>query len=303
MSPRRGETPAGPVPVPDGLTAGELCGLTLAELERRLAGVRLPAPHRATPADIECLERLGRILAADGRSGTERLAERFLRAARKCRAERRRVAAMLEAEAALCPPDAVNVAGIDEAGRGPLAGPVVAAAVILRPGVIVPGLNDSKQIPEDVREELYERILDASLAWGVGIAGPGLIDRINILQATYVAMRRAAAKLAVRPDYLLVDGFRVPGLDLPHRGVVHGDAICGSIAAASLIAKVTRDRIMRRVAERFPAFGFERNKGYSCREHWEALRRNGPCPAHRRSFLGGLQGSLFDEEEVEVADA
>lgn len=275
--------------------ARDLRRLTLTEIEELVARLGVPLPRRANPEDIARLEKLGRDLAADSRAGVKRLGQRLDRAARDCREERRRVAAMLEAEATLCPPDAASVAGIDEAGRGPLAGPVVAAAVILKPGRIVPGLNDSKQVPEDVREELYEEIRGAGLAVGVGVAGTGLIERINILQATYVAMRRAVVRLGVRPDYALVDGFRVPGLDLPHRGIVKGDTICASIAAASIVAKVTRDRIMRHVARRFPDYGFERNKGYATAEHWAALGRCGPCPAHRRSFLGasGSEVGLF----------
>ena len=275
--------------------ARDLRRLTLAEIEEFTARLDVPLPHRGNPVDIARLEKWSRALGADGRTGVKRLGRRLDRAAQACREERRRVSAMLEAEAALCPPDAASVAGIDEAGRGPLAGPVVAAAVILRPGEIVPGLNDSKQVPEDVREELYGRIVAASLAVGVGVAGTGLIERINILQATYVAMRRAAARLGVRPDYTMVDGFRVPGLDLPHRGIVKGDATCASIAAASIVAKVTRDRIMRQVARRFPDYGFERNKGYATAEHWAALERRGPCPAHRRGFLGagGTEVGLF----------
>ncbi len=260
--------------------------LPLAALAEEVARVGVPAVHRATPEDVERLESLARTLRADPRAGVRKLAERLERVVLAYREERRRVAAMFEAEAVFCPPEAVLVAGVDEAGRGPLAGPVVAAAVILPAGFVVPGLNDSKQIPEETREELYETIVRAAVAWGVGFAGPGLIERINILEATYAAMRRAVARLSVRPDYVLVDGFRVPGLAAPHRGIIRGDALCGSIAAASIVAKVTRDRVMRRVARRYPGYGFERNKGYATREHWEALGRYGPCPAHRPSFLG-----------------
>ncbi len=278
--------------------------MTLGDVEELVLELDLPEPHRAGPEDLVILDGWRRALVADGRAGAMRLAERLGRVAAAAREERRRVAAMLETEAALCPPEAVTVAGIDEAGRGPLAGPVVAAAVVLRPGTLIPGLNDSKQIPEALREELYERVRQASLAVGVGMAGPGVIERINILQATYFAMRRAAGRLGCSPGYVLVDGFRVPGLALPQRGVVHGDALCASIAAASIIAKVTRDRIMRQVARRFPAYGFERNKGYATAEHWAALARYGPCPAHRRSFLkpgaveqAGGEGLLFKEAE------
>lgn len=255
------------------------------DLVAEVSRLAVPPPHRATPEDITRLEAKGRELVADGRAGARKLGERLLRAAEACRRERVRVLAMLESEAALCPPDAALVAGVDEAGRGPLAGPVVAAAVILRPGAVIPGLNDSKRLSEDVREELYDRVKEASLGVGVAVGGTALVERINILRATYFAMRRAVERLEPRPDYVLVDGFRLPGLALPQRGVIGGDAVCGSIAAASIVAKVTRDRIMRRVARRFPGYGFERNKGYATPEHWAALERQGPCPAHRLSFL------------------
>jgi ribonuclease HII len=273
-------------PGPDGLGGLTRPGdLSLEQLRLTLAALKPPPPHRVNLVDIERLEALGRALAADPRVGARKQGHRLLRLAEFHQAHRRRVAAMFETEARLCPSDALHVAGMDEAGRGPLAGPVVAAVVVLREGTSLSGLNDSKQVPEEVREELYETIAKASLYLGVGVAGPGLIERVNILQATYVAMRRAVAKLGTAPDYLLVDGFRVPGLDVPHRGVVGGDALCASIAAASIIAKVTRDRIMRQVAKRYPVYGFERNKGYGTAEHWEALRRHGPCPAHRPSFM------------------
>lgn len=270
----------------------------MAEVARRVSGVLLPAPHRATPAEIEEIAALGRHLARDPRTGVSRLGERLLRAARALREERRRAAALLEAEAAYCPPDTITLAGVDEAGRGPLAGPVVAAAVILHPGALIPGLDDSKKLGEDVREEVYETVMAASLSVGVGVAGTALVERTNVLQATYVAMRRAVSALAVRPDYVLVDGYRLPGLDLPQRGVIRGDSLCGSVSAASVVAKVTRDRIMRKVAGRFPAYGFERNKGYATPEHWAALDRFGPCPAHRLSFIrrAPADGGLFAEE-------
>jgi ribonuclease HII len=268
--------------------------LTLGELAVRAARLAAGGPRRATAQNIEELEAWGRRLAVDPRVGAQALGARLLGVARACREERRRVAALLETEVSLCPAEAAVVAGVDEAGRGPLAGPVVAAAVVLRPGVVVPGLDDSKRIPEDLRELLYDDVVAASAGWAVGMAGPGLIERVNILQATYVAMRRALAGLGERPDYVLVDGFRIPGLEGPQRGIVGGDARCASIAAASIVAKVTRDRIMRQVARRFPAYGFERNKGYATAEHWAALREWGPCPAHRRSFLG-REGGIPDE--------
>jgi len=280
-------------PAPD-----ELRRMTLAEIARLVAGLRAPRLGQAEPTDEARLEEWRRVLGSDDRAGVRRLAERLEGSEAVRRRDRERVAALLEAETRLCPSGVRLVAGIDEAGRGPLAGPVVAAAVILKPGVIVPGLDDSKRLTEARRERLYAAVTEASLAVGVGIAGTGLVERLNVLQATYVAMRRAAERLAVRPDYVLVDGFQVPGLGLPQRGVVKGDARCASIAAASIVAKVTRDRIMRCVARRFPDYGFEQNKGYATAAHRRVLLDRGPCPAHRRSFLGALdrRAGLFAGE-------
>ncbi|MGK2285725.1 ribonuclease HII [Pedomonas sp. V897] len=175
------------------------------------------------------------------------------------------------------------VAGIDEAGRGPLAGPVVAAAVVLDPSRLPDGIHDSKTLSRARREALLEAILDAAHV-GIGEAGPEEIDRINILQATFLAMRRAVEALPVSPAVALVDGNRAPRLPIPCHTVVKGDARCLSIAAASIVAKVTRDRIMDRLAREHPGYGWERNAGYGTAEHLEALRQIGPTPHHRRSF-------------------
>jgi ribonuclease HII len=175
------------------------------------------------------------------------------------------------------------VCGVDEAGRGPLAGPVVAAAVILDPANIPPGLNDSKKLTETARENLFAHIL-ATAEVGVGVADVARIDRDNILAATMWAMAEAVNDLATRPDLALVDGNRAPKLACECRTVVKGDATAVSIAAASIIAKVTRDRIMRRIDEAYPAYGFARHKGYGSPYHLDALARLGPCEHHRHSF-------------------
>lgn len=175
------------------------------------------------------------------------------------------------------------VAGVDEAGRGPWAGPVVAAAVILDPTRIPSGISDSKALTPEVREGLYEMI-QASASVGVGIAEVDRIDRDNILNATMWAMSQAVAGLATQPGLVLVDGNRCPPLSCKTRAVVKGDALCLSIAAASIIAKVTRDRLMVELARDWPDYGFERHKGYGTPEHRAALRRHGPSPNHRRSF-------------------
>ncbi|MGD9784358.1 MAG: ribonuclease HII [Hyphomicrobiaceae bacterium] len=176
------------------------------------------------------------------------------------------------------------IAGIDEAGRGPWAGPVVAAAVVLNPNDLPPGIADSKALDADAREIVFARILERAIAIGVGIADPERIDRENILNATMWAMAEAVRALNVRPRLALVDGNRKPQLDLECRTIVKGDAKCLSIAAASIVAKVTRDRMMVALADDHPHHGFERHKGYGTPEHREAIRRFGVTPHHRRSF-------------------
>lgn len=189
--------------------------------------------------------------------------------------------------------------GIDEAGRGPLAGPVYAAAVILDPARRIRGLDDSKQLPPTVRLALAERIRSRARAWAVASASVEEIDALNILQATLLAMRRAVAALAVAPDLALVDGVHCPPLPIATRAIVGGDARVKAISAASILAKTARDAEMRRLAERYPQYGFERHKGYPTPEHLALLRRFGPCEVYRRSFapvralLAGEQGALF----------
>ena len=181
--------------------------------------------------------------------------------------------------------DCEYICGIDEAGRGPLAGPVVAAAVILPKELKIPYLNDSKQLSAKRREDLYDIIMEKALAVGVGAASPERIDEINILQATYEAMRQAVAELNIKPQILLNDAVYIPGLDLPQEKIIKGDAKSLSIAAASVIAKVTRDRMMKAYHEIFPEYGFDKHKGYGSKEHIEMLQTLGPCPIHRRSFI------------------
>jgi ribonuclease HII len=176
------------------------------------------------------------------------------------------------------------VAGVDEAGRGPLAGPVIAAAVILDPGNPVPGLKDSKQLPASRREFLYGEIIRKAIAWGVGRAGVEEIDRLNILQASLLAMRRAVLRLDPAPRRVLVDGNHCPHLDCPVGAIVGGDGTIAAISAASIIAKVTRDREMLELDRRYPGYGFARHQGYPSREHLEALQRLGVTPLHRRSY-------------------
>lgn len=177
------------------------------------------------------------------------------------------------------------ICGIDEAGRGPLAGPVAAGAVILPKDCRILYLNDSKKLSEKRREELFLEIKEKALAWSVGIATPQRIDEINILQATYEAMREAVGRLCVKPDILLNDAVTIPGLPMRQVPIIKGDAKSASIAAASIIAKVTRDRMMVQYDSVFPGYGFEANKGYGAAAHIDALKRLGPTPIHRRSFI------------------
>ena len=182
-----------------------------------------------------------------------------------------------------------TVCGVDEAGRGPLAGPVCAAAVILPRGVTIEGLDDSKKLTEKRREALYGDIIAAAEACGVAFADVEEIEELNILGATYLAMNRAIAALGVGIDLALIDGNRNAGIEYPSRCIVKGDAKCVSIAAASVLAKVTRDRYMRALAEKYPGYGFERHKGYGTEAHYAAIRALGPCPEHRPSFLRSMK--------------
>ena len=189
------------------------------------------------------------------------------------------------------------VAGVDEAGRGPLAGPVSAAAVILPDGFTHDVLNDSKQLSEARRERIYEELIECvGLHWSVVLLDAEEVDRINILQATHSAMRTAIEKLTLRPDVALIDGRPVPRFPVPQQALVKGDALSLSIAAASVIAKVTRDRFMLEAAREYPQYGFEKHKGYGTAAHLAALEKHGPCPLHRRSFAPVAQLAFAFEQ-------
>ena len=184
--------------------------------------------------------------------------------------------------------DLAYVAGIDEAGRGPLAGPVVAAAVILPKDIFLPFLNDSKKVTEKRRDVLFDEIKQNAIAYGIGIASNTLIDEINILQATYEAMREAINALEKTPDVLLVDAVHIPDINIKQVGIVKGDAKSVNIAAASILAKVTRDRLMAEYDKIYPEYGFASNKGYGTAAHIAALKEYGPCEIHRKSFIGNF---------------
>ena len=177
------------------------------------------------------------------------------------------------------------IAGVDEAGRGPLAGPVCAAACILPQNLEIPGLNDSKKLSPQKREALYDVIIKSAVSYGIAFATVEEIESLNILNATFLAMNRALSQLSPQPALALIDGNRNSGISIPSRCVVKGDSLCADIAAASVLAKVTRDRYMLTMAEQYPEYGFEKHKGYGTAQHYAALRQFGPSPIHRPSFL------------------
>lgn len=182
------------------------------------------------------------------------------------------------------------ICGVDEAGRGPLAGPVCAAAVILPKGLVIPGLNDSKKLSDKRRRELFPIIQQEAVSFGIAFASQEEIDEINILQATFLAMRRAMEQLNPQPEFALIDGNRETDFGVPCKTVIKGDSLSANIAAASVLAKVTRDNWMMEAAEKYPGYGFEIHKGYGIKAHYAALEKLGPCPIHRRSFLKKLYG-------------
>ncbi len=261
------------------------------------------------PDDIDAA--LLDILDADSRAGVRRLVLKERRRRKSVTTERARLEKMRALEKQLHERGLCRIAGVDEAGRGPLAGPVVAAAVILPREVVIPGLNDSKVLTPDRRSSLYARITETAVAHGIGEASAEEIDRINILQATYLAMRRAIKRLDVPPDHVLVDGAGVPGSPYRESAVIDGDAVSLSIAAASILAKVTRDRQMAAFHKEYPEYGFADHKGYGSAEHRRALRVHGPCRIHRLSFRGvrsanhsgsapefsGMTGGTADKDE------
>lgn len=222
----------------------------------------------------------------DSRQGVQKLVEKYQKEQMALKAEFARTESMKEFEYKY--KEYEYICGIDEVGRGPLAGPVVAGAVILPKDETILYLNDSKQLSEKKREELYDIIMDKAVAVGLGVVSPGDIDRMNILQATYEAMRIAIGKLDVKPDLLLNDAVTIPRVDIKQIGIIKGDARSVSIAAASIVAKVTRDRMMVEYDKIYPEYKFANNKGYGAKVHIEALKKIGPSPIHRTSFLKNI---------------
>lgn len=234
-------------------------------------------------ADKQSLPTLYQMYAQDNRAGVVSLIAKYKKQEEKLEEEKRRMENMYIYERKYA--DFHAICGIDEVGRGPLAGPVVAGAVILPKDCDILYLNDSKKLSEKMREELYDEIMEKAVATGIGIVGPQRIDEINILQATYEAMRMAIGKLGVRPDLLLNDAVTIPEVSIRQVPIIKGDAKSASIAAASIIAKVTRDRLMVQYEEVLPGYGFSSNKGYGSASHIQALKEMGATPIHRQSFI------------------
>lgn len=228
-------------------------------------------------------EQLMKVYAPDDRAGVQKLLEKYRKQKEKLLAEKERLAKMRQYEEKYA--DYAFICGIDEVGRGPLAGPVVAGAVILPKECEILYINDSKKLSAAKRDELYDEIMDKAVAVGLGMASPARIDEINILQATYEAMRQAIAQLSPQPDLLLNDAVTIPKVTIPQVPIIKGDAKSISIGAASIIAKVTRDRMMVYYDSIYPEYGFASNKGYGSAEHIAALKAYGPTPIHRRTFI------------------
>ena len=228
-------------------------------------------------------EQLMKVYASDDRAGVQKLLEKYRKQKEKLLAEKERLAKMRQYEEKYA--DYAFICGIDEVGRGPLAGPVVAGAVILPKECEILYINDSKKLSAAKRDELYDEIMDKAVAVGLGMASPARIDEINILQATYEAMREAIRNLAVKPDILLNDAVTIPQVDIKQVPIIKGDAKSISIGAASIVAKVTRDRLMVEYDRIMPEYDFASNKGYGSAEHIAALKKYGPTPIHRASFI------------------
>jgi len=263
---------------------------SVADLRRRLLDEGEPLGAAAEAA-----------LRADRRAGARAVLAAVERRRAANRAEGQRLRRLLEFETPLWERGIERIAGVDEAGVGPLAGPVVAAAVILPRGLRPRGLDDSKQLDEPARDRLAAEVKAGAVAWAIGVATHEEVDALNVYQAGLLAMRRAVEGLGVAPQHLLVDARRVPGVAVPQQGIIKGDARSLSIAAASVLAKTARDALMVEAEARWPGYGFARHKGYGAPEHLAALSRLGPCPIHRRSFapvreafgLGPRRGELF----------
>jgi ribonuclease HII len=268
----------------------DIAAMSVAELRERFVARGRPLPA--------CCEEA---LASDPRVGARAVYEVIQKRRYENRAEGQRLRHLLRYESELWERGIELVAGVDEAGMAPLAGPVVAAACILPRHFRPKGIDDSKQLDAEARERLAGDIKGSAICWSIGVAEVEEIDRLNIYWAGILSLRRAVLGLAVRPEHLLIDARRIRDLDVPQQGIVHGDALSLTIAAASILAKTTRDRMMAELDEKHPGYGFVRHKGYPTAEHFDALRRLGACAIHRRSFapirealgLGPVQVEMF----------
>jgi ribonuclease HII len=267
----------------------EIAAMSVAELRARFVDGERPLPAGAEAA-----------LEADSRAGARAVLAAVRRRKRANRAEGQRLRNLLRHETRLWDRGVNLVAGVDEAGMAPLAGPVVAAACILPRDYRPRGVDDSKQLDATERERLAEDIKRNAITWAVGRAEVGEIDRLNIYWAGILSLRRAVLGLDPRPEHLLIDARRIRDLDIPQDGIVHGDALSLTIAAASILAKTTRDALMARMDEEHPGYGFARHKGYPTPDHVAALRERGPCAIHRRSFGPVREVMGLDAEQVEM---
>jgi ribonuclease HII len=267
----------------------ELRWKTLAELRERYV-----ERGRSLPKEVEAA------LRADKRAGARAIIEAVERRRYEMRCEGQRLRHLSRHEQELWQQGFANVAGVDEAGMSPLAGPVVAAAAILPVGYRRAGIDDSKKLSAEQRDELAAHIKRDAVAWGIGIVENDEIDRINIYRAGLLAMRRAVEALGVRPDHLLIDARSLKELDIPQRGIIRGDAECISIAAASILAKTRRDALMVELDQRYPGYGFARHKGYPVEEHVRAMQERGVLPIHRRSFAPVRRALGLDPEQGEL---
>lgn len=238
--------------------------------------------------EITDIPQLIKVYENDDRAGVCNIVKSYAKKYDKYLKEQQRLEALLAYEKSYYEKGIELIAGIDEVGRGPLAGPVVTAAVILPKGCKIEGVNDSKKLSAKKREELYDIITEAAITYYIGVCDNHCIDEYNILRATYMAMQQSVKYLSVRPQQLLVDAVTIPGIDIPQQAIIKGDALSMSIGAASIVAKVTRDRMMQELALEYPQYDFENNMGYGTAKHIEALKKYGPCPIHRKTFIKNL---------------
>ncbi len=240
-------------------------------------------PFYDLEAKLRYLGDLKGLCEGSDKAGVRKFAERAAKEIGALEKEKERLLGMTGFEKSF--PEGTLVAGVDEVGRGPLAGPILCAAVILPEGLLLPYCNDSKQVKEPLREKLYDYILEHAVAVGIGMRSPEMIDSDGISKADNDAMRDAVWNLSEQPGAVLVDAFPIKGLDIPQKAIIKGDTLSVSIAAASIVAKVTRDRMMVEYDKEYPEYGFAQHKGYGTRQHMDAIREFGPCPIHRKSFI------------------